>query len=186
MKKLLVLTVFLLGMYGSIKAQKTPISLDELLGRITIEMTEEEYFEEFKNELRLKDSLDFDYVVSDELAASLLGDINNLQQISQESGADNEETVVSQTDETWVIDVEVSGFGKCLALMAPAEQGKMLWILPHSSMQNKQSSFLLQQAKTTMGKYATSDIIDFVSTDATSLHTGLWNKGILMIVQSAT
>lgn len=186
MKKLLVLTVFLLGMYGSIKAQKTPISLDELLGRITIEMTEEEYFEEFKNELRLKDSLDFDYVVSDELAASLLGDINNLQQISHESGADNEETVVSQIDETWVIDVEVSGFGKCLALMAPAEQGKMLWILPHSSMQNKQSSFLLQQAKTTMGKYATSDIIDFVSTDATSLHTGLWNKGILMIVQSAT
>lgn len=185
MKKLLVIAVLLLGIYNPINAQ-TPISLDELLGRITIEMTEEEYFDEFKNELRLRDSLDMDYAVSDELAASVLGGVANLQQLTSELSADSEETVVSQTDEIWVIDVEVSGFGKCLAVMAFAEDARMLLIMPHISMQNKQSSFLLQQAKTTLGKYATSDIIDLVNVDALSVHAGIWNKGLAMILQSAS
>ena len=57
MKRLLHLAILLL--YSAImQAQTNVITLEELLGRVTVDMTEDAYFEEFKKELHIMDSLE--------------------------------------------------------------------------------------------------------------------------------
>ena len=63
MKRLLHLAILLMCS-AIMQAQTKVITLDELLGRITVDMTEEQYFAEFKNELHLLDSLIFQKVLA--------------------------------------------------------------------------------------------------------------------------
>lgn len=59
-----------LGICHTMRAQSNTILLDELLERIEVGMTEKEYFKEFDNELRLLDTTDMSYALSEDLISS--------------------------------------------------------------------------------------------------------------------
>lgn len=190
MKKLLNI-IALLSCTIMMQAQTNALSLDELLRRVNIGMTQEEYFEEFKNELHILDSSNSDFVVSDDLVAAFWGGADEVQQKAnelKEDGVNSSESVNDDQneEEKWVIDLDVEEFGKCIALAVFNEDGCALAILPNNETQTMQSSYLLKKAKMTMGKYATSDIIEFMTTETMDVYAGIWKSGMLMILQAMT
>lgn len=189
MKRFFVFTMLALGICHTMRAQSNTILLDELLERIEVGMTEKEYFKEFDNELRLLDSTDMSYALSEDLISSFLYGTSDIQQKASDIGAiesnPNKDTIINESsNNTWVIDVEVNELGHCLAFTNFNDDGCMLVILPHGDLQNMQSSYLFKKAKNALNKYATSDIIELMGTDNLTLYSGIWSNGALMILQS--
>lgn len=185
MKRFFVFTMLALGICHTMRAQSNTILLDELLERIEVGMTEKEYFKEFRNELRLLDSTDISYALSEDLISSFLGGVSDLQQKTSDIGAIESDTAINDSsNEIWIIDVEVNGLGHCLAFTNFNDEDCMLIILPQGDLKNMQSSYLFKKAKDALNKYATSDIIEIMGTDNLTLYSGIWHKGALMILQS--
>lgn len=190
MKRLLTLILFVLCSFA-LQAQSNAITLDELLGRITADMTEEQYFAEFKNELHLLDSLEQQkYIMSEDMTSIFLGEAAEIQQKAEQMGFNqNEESTEEQNKEIWVISVDIEGFGMCAVFAQyekDAEDGCLLCVMLPKEIHNLQSTYVLKKAKNTLNKYAQTEYIEMLSTDSMILQASIWEKGLVMIMQTVS
>lgn len=190
MKRLLTLISFVLCSFA-LQAQSNAITLDELLGRITADMTEEQYFAEFKNELHLLDSLERQkYIMSEDMTSIFLGEAAEIQQKAEQMGFNqNEESTEEQNKEIWVISVDIEGFGMCAVFAQyekDAEDGCLLCVMLPKEIHNLQSTYVLKKAKNTLNKYAQTEYIEMLSTDSMILQASIWEKGLVMIMQTVS
>lgn len=188
MKRLLHLAILLLCS-AIMQAQTNAITLDELLGRITVDMTEDAYFEEFKKELHQIDSLEKQkYVISEEMTSVFFGGVADLQQKAIEMGTEQNSSSEEQVQEIWVITVNVDNFGQCIAFASfqKEKQGCTLLLLPPNEVQNLQSTYVLKKAKTTLSQYTNGEFIEFMTMDAMTIYSSVGENGMVMILQSVS
>lgn len=187
MKKLLNLALLLLCPI-IMNAQTKEITLDELLGRLTIEMTEKQFVDEFKNELHLLDSLEKqNYIMSEDMTATFLGGVTEIKQKSVQMGG-NEETIEYSVGEMWVITVDIDGFGRCAAFAQYKEgqDGYTLGIMLPKEIHTLQSTYVLKKAKNALSKYAQAEYVELLSTESMNLYTSIWEKGMITIMQAVS
>lgn len=188
MKRLLHLAILLLCS-AIMQAQTNAITLDELLGRITVDMTEDAYFEEFKKELHQIDSLEKQkYLVSEEMTSVFLGGVADLQQKANEMGTEQNSSSEEQVQEIWVITVNVDNFGQCIAFASfqKEKQGCTLLLLPPNEVQNLQSAYVLKKAKTILSQYANGEFIEFMAVDTMTIYSSVGENGMVMILQAVS